>query len=255
MNRLTIENSSTSPKWPKLTLLTIPGETRNAIYKIVLGLPSNKVLLTPTPQVSSDDDSETSRVADASAVGLLLVNKQINSEASVLLYSKTKFIIGNVATHDSWYPTTQAFNIFTKTVSADHLACITHITLRLFMRRPAWDQWMTKSIIKHLASIKFIELSFNGFPPDPFAVELPQPPTSTAKDVADVVWSLVHGLQGNHNFEQLTMRNYGWGATWICICTFLYYMMQYSPELGCDDREGDQWLEYTIYRKAVTQEK
>lgn len=179
---------------------------------IVLDLPSQKVFCTPTPPVPSDDDSDIQPLAQASILALLQVNKKINSEASVLLCSKTKFIIGNVATNDSWYPSTQAFNIFTSTVTAKHLACITHITLRLFMRRALWDKWMVQAIVKHLRGVRFIELSFNGFPPDVFDVELQESPTSHAKNVADVVWTLVDGLRDNHTLEQLTMKRYGWGS-------------------------------------------
>jgi hypothetical protein len=114
-----------------LSFMTLPGEVRNLIYGFVLSRKMHFYVRSPLPRhelIKRRKNNQTSRL-----VGLLGLNKQIQSEVSILFYSKANFHFGNGEYHSTEMVNMHGLSSFLTRVPKHLIACITNITLNVHL--------------------------------------------------------------------------------------------------------------------------
>jgi hypothetical protein len=113
----------------------LPPEIRNEIYKLLF---VSRIKI----RICSPINRRKRRPPQLDFTRLLLVNKQINTEAKTIFYSLNAFIIGNGHWASTTYPNLHALRAFTSRVPKACISIITKIKVDIIFYRRLPTTWV-----------------------------------------------------------------------------------------------------------------
>jgi hypothetical protein len=160
----------------KTTLTTIPLEVRVMIFKLVL------TARFPFLVTRRKNRKSRSKLNPAPLHALLLVNKQLYTEACPFIYKLNTFTLGN--NQLNWgsrrYPNMYGLKQFTSGLSAARIASITSVEIRLYLDNEMWYKVdpagmslkhanplsnllvLVRTLVKHFTGLRSVKMKYYG---------------------------------------------------------------------------------------------